>query len=456
MLTPQVLVEISADHKKISEARVVPHSIEVEEALIGAFLLDAAIFIECGYLEPGDFYLTRNGQFYQTLKGLFEAHKGYDIVTVTEALEARGILADIGGAGAIMDYINATPTSMGGPEYAAIVYRYSVQRQLINAATKATQLAYQSNGGKPDEMVNQAIDLFSEIDATKNISGGPQAISSGVSKFLDRLEEIEALGDIVGLKTGIKTLDYTLGGLNKKKTYLLAGRPGMGKSALALQIALNVSKQGKRVAIFSLEMSEEDIAARLTSSICKVPYESYNRPQNGTLGKVIQAADTVSRLPIVIDDTPALTITSIRSRLQKLMISEDVDLVIIDHGGIVKPEKYTGNTYADQSHISDQSMQLAKQLDMPVLELLQLSRSVESRNEKRPVMSDLRDTGKWEENADCIMFLYRDEVYNPDTEFPRVGEINTVKNRGGKSGHEGKAMVYVDVATNTICDLDRY
>lgn len=431
----------------------IPHSLDAEEGLLGALAIDPEQMLNVGYLKPSDFYLSRNAIIYRAMAELWEKHQGYDVITLTNHLDAAGRLDDIGGAAIIADMINFTPTSLGASEYAAIVYDRSVRRQAINTATRAAQLAYNLDSGHTAaEVVNEVVDMFSGIDATRNVSGGPQPLKNGVNRFFDRLEKIEQTGQISGLQTGIKTLDHILGGFRSKKFYLLAGRPGMGKSALALQIACNVARCGIPVLFFALEMSREDIFDRLTSLVSGIPYESFNRPVNDEdRVEAIKAADFVGRLPIIIDDTPALTVSDIRSRAQKIMVTEPVGLIIADHGGIVKPEKVTGNKYADQSQIADSLMALPKQLDCPVLSLLQLSRQLESRADKRPMMHDLRDSGKWEENADGIMFLYRDEVYNSDTEFPHLGEINAAKNRGGKLG---MATIYADVATNRFVDLE--
>lgn len=454
MLTSQGFTK-TVTPKQIKEAIVtpaIPHSLEAEEGLLGALAIDPGQMINTGYLKADDFYLSRNAIVYQAMVELWERTQGYDLITLTENLESAGRLDDIGGSGIIADMINFTPTSFGATEYAAIVYDRSIRRQAINGATKAAQMAYALNTDHTAaEVVNEIVGLFSGIDATRNVSGGPQPMSAGVNALLDRLEQIEQSGKIAGLQTGIKTLDHILGGFGDKKFYLLAGRPGMGKSALALQIAYNIARQGISVLFFALEMSRADIAARLTSLVSGIPYESFNRPTNGNLGKIIEAADIVGRLPIIVDDTPALTVSQIRSRAQKIAISEAVELIIIDHGGLARAERASSNKYAEQSQIADGFMALPKQIDCPVLALLQLSRQLENRADKRPMMHDLRDSGKWEENADGIIFLYRDEVYNKGTEFPHLGEIDAAKNRGGK---RGMATIYVDVATNRFADLE--
>ncbi len=454
MLTPQGFTEQTTDAATTTTSnQLVPHSIEAEQALLGALVIDPSQMLEVGYLTAKDFYLLNHGYLYDAMKALFEKHGDYDYVTVVEHLDSSGRLEDIGGAGGLAQLTNTTPTSYGAPEYAAIIYRHSIGRQVIDRCMKITQDAYQNVTARSGDMlVSKAIQRFGEIDATRNISNGPQEITNGVERLLDRMEEIEQSGHSLGLKTGIKTLDFILGGFGDRKFYLLAGRPGMGKSGLALQIAHNIAKRGIGVLIFALEMTSDDIAARLTSSICDVPYESFNRGNVGDNWQcILSAGEQVARLPLVVDDTPALTVANIRSIAQKTILSRPIGLIIIDHVGIARPERSGGNSYQIASDKADSFMALPKQLGCPVLALSQLSRKVEEGNDKHPQMHHLRDSGKWEENADGILFLYRDEVYNTDTEFPHMGEIHVSKNRGGK---RGVATIYANVALNKFFDLE--
>jgi replicative DNA helicase len=383
---------------------------------------------------------------------LFEKHGGYDWLTVTAYLKSKGHLEDIGGEAAVADFINITPTSLGAPEYAAIIYRHSISRQVLIKAQKIFEAAHKDiDSRSPDLLVSEAVQSLSEIDATRNVSNGPKSVAVGVSALLDRIERIEASGEIAGLQTGIKTLDSILGGFQEKQFYLLAGRPGMGKSALAIQIAYNVAKRGIPVLYFSLEMSDEKISGRLISSICGVPYDLFKRPgiTERQMFDILAASDEVAQLPLVIDQTPFLTISAMRSIAQKLMISKPVGLVIVDHLGLLSsPGK---DEYHEVTKTSHGLMGLSKQLNVPVLALSQLSRKLESRQDKRPIMSDLRGSGHLEQDADNILFLYRDEVYNPDTEFPYYGEINIAKNRDGKVGI---ATVYAHMPTNRFVDLE--
>jgi replicative DNA helicase len=251
--------------------------------------------------------------------------------------------------------------------------------------------------------------------------------------------------------TGIKTLDNILDGIEANRLYLLAGRPGMGKSALLLQCIYNMACVGRGVLLFSLEMDEIEITARLAAIHCGIAYKDILAGR-GDDTKICQAIQFVSMLPIVIDTTPGLTVAEIRSRSQRVMIVEDIDLIAADHGGLIKAAKRVGDTYNDTSQVAVDMLALPKQLGKAAVCLVQLNRDGKGRGNKRPVLTDLRDTGKWEENADGVLFIHRDQYHNPDTEHPHLGEIIVAKNRAGASA--GSATVYADVATNRFVDLE--
>jgi replicative DNA helicase len=461
MLTPQGFVKptttnvVATPPKREIEAIVspaIPHSLDAEEGLLGALAIDPDQMINVGYLKPNDFYLTHNAIIYQAMVDLWERHQGWDYITLTGYLEEAGKLDDIGGAGIIADMMNFTPTSLGASKYAAIVYDRSGRRQVINEATKAAQLAYRldTDYTLPD-IVNEIVGGFSQIDTTRNISGGPQPMSVGAEALLDRIEKIQANGGLLpGIMTGIKTLDAILDGIEPSRLYLLAGRPGMGKSALLLQWAYNMARAGRRVLLFSLEMEEIEITARLAAIHCEVPYQDILAGRQADI--TTPAINYIRFLPIIKDTTPGLTVSEIRSRSQKVMITEDIDIIAVDHGGLATPAKPTGNSYSDTNQIAAAMQALPKQLGLPVLCLVQLNRDGKGRHDKKPVLTDLRDSGKWEENADGILFVHRDQYHNPDTEYPNLGEIIVAKNRAGASA--GSATVYADVSTNRFVDLE--
>jgi replicative DNA helicase len=453
MLSEKGFVPTKSKQKSVSQnPPLIPHDLVAEEALLGALLIDPYQMIEVGYLQSKDFFLLNHSHLYQVMADLFNEFGDYDYVTVIDRMEVSGWLAEFGGPGNIGDFMEVTPTSYGAPGYAEIVYRHSVARQVIDKATQAVQEAHQDEPGRtPDRLVTRSLKLLSEIDATRNISDGSQHISRAVGKFMDKLEDVQA-GKVMGLKTGINDLDWLFGGFMNKKIYLLAGRPGMGKSGLALQFAHNLAIQNKRVLIFSLEMAAEDLVARLVSQRSQVPYEAFNSGKVDNWQPVIEAAAEVEKLPIIFDDTPAMTVSAMCSVAQKEMIRQPLDLIIIDHAGIVKSTvPVHRKRYEQQSQIADDIMALPKQLGCPVLALLQLSRAVENRANKRPMVADLRDSGKWDENADGIILLYRDEVYNPEAEFTNLAEINVGKNRGGKTGI---ISVFHDKRTSRFSDLE--
>jgi replicative DNA helicase len=464
MLTPDGFTNTQAP-PAIKEAVVgplIPHSIEAEEGLLGALAIDPAQMLNVGYLGPDDFYLSRNAIVYRAMVALWEKQQTWDFITLTERLESAGQLENVGGAGVIADMINFTPTSLAAGEYAAIIYNHSVRRQAINAATKAARLAYSPGDRSAAEVVNETVSLFSEIDATRNVSGGPQSMTAGANALLDRRETIQANGgQLPGLMTGIKTLDDIMDGIEARRLYLLAGRPGMGKSALLLQWIYNMARAGKGVLLFSLEMEEVEITARLAAIHCRIAYKDILAGR-GDDTAIVQAIDFVSRLPIIIDTTPGLTVAEIRSRAQKEMITEDIDLIGVDHGGLVRPAKRVGDSYNDTGQVAGDMQEIPKQLDLfaknaglaspSVVCLVQLNRDGKGRHDKRPVLTDLRDTGIWEENADGVLFVHRDQYHNPDTEYPHLGEIIVAKNRAGVSA--GSATVYADVATNRFIDLE--
>lgn len=454
MLTPQGFTT-ETTVPPINEAIVtpaIPHSLNAEEGLLGALAIDPDQMINVGYLKPDDFYLSRNAIVYRAMVKLWERQQAYDLITLAEHLESVDLLDNVGGAGVIADMINFTPTSFNAGHYAAIIYKNSVLRQTINVATKAAQLAYAAGERTAAEVVNEVVGMFDGIDATRNVSGGPQSMTVGANALWDRRETIQANGgQLPGLMTGIKTLDAILDGIEKRKLYLLAGRPGIGKSALFLQCAYSMACANKGILLFSLEMEEIEITARLSAIHCQIPYKDILAGR-GDDTAIVQAIDFVAALPIVIDTTPGLTVAEIRNRSRKEMMAQDIDIIAVDHGGLVTPAIRRGDSYNDTNQIAADMQKLPKQLGLPVVCLVQLNRDGKGRHDKRPILTDLRDTGKWEENADCILFIHREQYYNPDTEYPHLGEIIVPKNRAGASS--GIATVYADMPTNRFVDLE--
>ena len=435
-----------------------PHNIDAEEAVLGALLIDQdAILAISSSLTPNDFFIGKNGWIYEAILAVHRRNQPVDLVVVQDELEQRGRLDGVGSAPALTELSINTPTSMHIAHYAGIVKRTSNLRKLISGAAEITKLAY-GNEAEADEILDQAEQLIFSI-GSEQTKRDLRAIGDAMPEFHDiiarRSEHQDAL---VGVSTGLKDLDRLLGGLQKSDLVILAGRPAMGKTSLGISTALHAAQRcGKRVAVFSLEMSEEQILARLVAAYSglnsqKVRLGRFNEDEWPIFN---QATAMLENAPIFVDDTPAISAMELRSKARRLDAEYGIDLVIVDYlqlmmiGGDVSSK--SDNRQQEISKISGSLKQLARELNVPVLALSQLSRACESRSDKRPMLSDLRDSGSIEQDADVVMFVYRDEVYNPDTEFPNVAEIIVSKHRNGPTG---MFSVYFKKALAQFVDLD--
>ena len=414
-----------------------PHNIEAEEAVIGSLLIDPdAILRVSTFLDPADFYVERHDWIYEAIRDLHERREPADMVTLTDELERRAQLAQLGGPAYLSQLINATPTSIHVEYYARIIERTAVLRRLISAAGEIARLAYQDT-----EDVGEVVDRAEEIIfnvSSRRVDRDLRHIRQIMDKFYDRIEYLyQHQGEMIGVPTGLADLDKLLGGLQRSDMIVMAGRPGTGKTSLALSIALQAARRmQKRVAIFSLEMSDEQLVQRFISA------ETGIDSQRLRLGDIkedewptfIQATNLLSRTSIFIDDTPAITALELRSKARRLHAEHGLDLVIVDYLQLMQGDSHSENRQQEISFISRSIKALARELNIPILALSQLSRQVESRHDKRPMLSDLRESGSIEQDADIVMFIYRDELYNPDTEFPNIAEIIVSKHRSGPTG----------------------
>ncbi|MCB0214425.1 MAG: replicative DNA helicase, partial [Anaerolineae bacterium] len=414
-----------------------PHNIEAEEAILGSLLIDPdAILRISTFLSPGDFYVQRHGWVYESILDLHERRQPADLVTLSDELERRNQLADVGGSAYLTGLINATPTSIHVEYYARIVERTAVLRRLIDAASKIAQLAYQ-DAEDADEVVDRAEEIIFAI-SERRIDRDLKPIRQVLESFYDRVEYLnQHQGEVIGIPTGLADLDKLLGGLQRSDMIVMAGRPGMGKTSLALSIALQSARQWqKRVAVFSLEMSDEQLVQRLVSA------ETGIDSQRLRLGNIkadewptfYQAIRLLSETSIFIDDTPAISALELRSKARRLHAEHGLDMIIVDYLQLMSGGSRNENRQQEISFISRSIKGLARELNVPVLALSQLSRQVESRADKRPMLSDLRESGSIEQDADVVLFIYRDDVYNPDTEFPNIAEIIVSKHRSGPTG----------------------
>lgn len=414
-----------------------PHNIEAEEAVLGSLLIDPdAIIRVATFLTPADFFLQRHAWIYEAIRDLHDRREPADLVTLVDELERRGKLDEIGGSAFLTRLINATPTSIHVEYYARIVERTAVLRRLIEAAGEIARLAYQDTDDA-SYVVDRAEEIIFSV-ASQRIDRDLRPIRVVLDKFYDRIEYLhEHRGEVIGIPTGLADLDKLLGGLQRSDMIVMAGRPGMGKTSLALSVALQAARRyQKRVAIFSLEMSDEQLVQRLISA------ETGIDSQRLRLGNIrddewatfIQATNLLSNTQIFIDDTPAITALELRTKARRLHAEHGLDLLIVDYLQLMHGDTRSENRQQEISFISRSIKALARELNIPILALSQLSRQVESRHDKRPMLSDLRESGSIEQDADVVMFIYRDEVYNPDTEFPNIAEIIVGKHRSGPTG----------------------
>ncbi len=418
-------------------SRQPPQSLEAEQSVLGSILIDSRCITDIiGVVKPEDFSLQQNREIYEAVYTMFNYSQTIDPVTVLEKLREMGYYHD-NTRDYILQLMEITPTAANAARYAVIVREKAMLRELGAAAESIYQMVY-DQVGTPQEILEAA---EKKIYALRKGEHGDslEHIGTTLHRVFDRLTELSMSDSAIpGLSTGLRDLDTRINGLNKSDLLLIAARPAMGKSAFALNIGLNVAKKydGVTVAIFSLEMSREQLAMRLLSS------EGFIDMQKMTTGKLddeewnnlCMASSALSQTDIRIDDNPSVTVAEINAKCRRL---ENLGLVIIDYLQLMTGSGYGGksdNRVTVVSEISRSLKIMAKELNVPVICLSQLSRAVESRTDKRPIMSDLRESGAIEQDADAIMFLYRDEYYNPNTEDKGVAECIVAKNRHGETG----------------------
>lgn len=413
-----------------------PHNIDAEQALLGSILISQDAMLDViKLLEPKDFFIGRNQLVYQSMQRLFDAKVAIDIMTVGNDIDTQGKSRDIEGGAYLVDLLNIVPTSVNALHYANIVKQQSVKRQTIQAAAKVTQQAYEFDGDVAD-LVNDVQAEFLEISGAIRKDTDLRPVKVGLNELIDRIEYVQAHPDeLRGLPTGLGSLDKILGGLRGGAMVTLAARPGMGKSSLACNIALNVAQQEKRVAFFSLEMSIEEVSQRFVCDISGINSHTFNTCQfkDDEYLRLMPAVAAVEQLPIMIDDTSGISPQEIRAKVRKQAAISGLDLIIVDYMQLMTAGK-GGNRQEEVSFISAQMKNLARELDVPILALAQLNRSVESRSDKRPMLADLRESGAIEQDSDVVIFLYRDEVYDPDSPDSGMAELIVAKHRQGPTG----------------------
>ncbi len=419
--------------------RQLPHSVEAEQAVLGSMLIDPRCVSEViDKLRPDDFYIRQNKEIYETIYSMFNYSLTIDPVTVLENMKQNGYYDENQSRGYILQLMDTTPTAANVGEYIDIIKDKTLLRRVAETAGDLTAMIQEGTATGQDilEAAEQRVYAIRQGRAARGLI----PISEVIIDVYDRLEELAASDSAIpGLSTGLRDLDRAISGLNNSDLILLAARPGMGKTSMALNILLDAGKKsGKKVAFFSLEMSREQLALRLISSECFVDNKKLvtGKLSDEDWESVAAAADSLNRSAILIDDDSGITVADILAKCRRV---EDLGLIVIDYLQLMQSAGGKNNARGEnrQQIVSDISRSLkimAKDLNVPVLCLSQLSRANESRQDKRPMLSDLRESGAIEQDADIVLFLYREGYYNADTENPNLAECIIAKNRHGETG----------------------
>ena len=419
--------------------RVLPHSIEAEQAVVGAMLMDRdAVLTSSEIISGDDFYQKPYGVIFDAVVEIYNEGKPVDLITLQERLKEKDVPAEISSLEFVRDLVTAVPTSANVKYYAEIVSEKAMLRRLIKLNDDISNMCYL--GKEPMEAVLETTEKKVFELVQKRNTGDFVPIKDVVLNTLEKIElASKTSGNVTGIPTGFLDLDYKMAGLQPSDLILVAARPSMGKTAFVLNIAQHVAfKANKAVAIFSLEMSKEQLVNRLFALEAQVDSQSL---RTGNLKdedweKLIESAGTIGKSKLIIDDTPGISISELRSKCRKFKLEHGLDLIIIDYLQLMTG-RVGGRSESRQQEISEISRALkglARELNVPVIALSQLSRAVEQRPDHRPMLSDLRESGAIEQDADVVMFIYRDDYYNKDTELKNVAEIIIAKQRNGSIG----------------------
>ena len=418
-------------------SRPLPYNIEAEEAVIGSLMIDnSSITKIITFLRADDFYREKHKWLYEAMFDLHSRNEPADPVTLTDELERNGRLGDVGGPAAVTELFMRVPTAIHVEYYARIVERNAILRRLVGAAEKIARMAYEDQDQEVSEIIERAErELFSI--SQNRISGALVSLKEILGDYYEQVEELYLQRHAVGLQTGFTDLDRLLGGFQGGDLIIIAARPSIGKTALALSLLESAAlKFGARIALFSLEMGVDQIAQRLVSSQTGIDAQRLRVGPiyEEDLDRVNFAVESLGKTEVFVDESPALSPLEMRTKLRRLISERGLDLVMVDYLQLMTSGKGQENRVQEISFITRLLKELARELKVPVVALSQLSRGVEQRQDKRPMLSDLRESGSIEQDSDVVMFIYRDEVYNKNTERPNIAEIIVAKHRNGPTG----------------------
>ncbi|MCX8129887.1 MAG: replicative DNA helicase [Clostridia bacterium] len=417
--------------------RIPPHNIQAEQSVLGSMLLDKEVIPNVTeILKSEDFYREDNREIFDAILDLFNRAEPIDLITVSEQLKLRGTLESVGGLEYLTNIATSVPTTTNARHYAKIVEEKSILRSLIRASSDILNMGYEA-AEEVSYVLDRAEKNIFDILQKRNLQGFAPIKDVLVDTF-NKLEELyNSKGVVTGIPTGFTDLDYKTAGLHNSDLVLIAARPAMGKTAFVLNIAQYAAVHAKvPVAIFSLEMSKEQLVNRMLC--CEAMVDS-QRMRTGKLEdddwqKIARALGPLSEAPIYIDDTPGTSIMEIRAKCRRLKLEKNLGMIVIDYLQLMQGRGKNESRQQEISEISRSLKILAKELSVPVLTLSQLSRGPESRTDHRPMLSDLRESGAIEQDADIVMFLYRDDYYNPETEKKNIAEVILAKHRAGSTG----------------------
>ena len=437
--------------------KLLPQNIEAECGVLGSIIIDPEAIVQVAeFLFPDDFYRDAHRTIYEVIIQLYEQREAADFITICDELERRNKLEDVGGASYITSLINLVPTSGNVEYYGRIVERNAILRRLIEAAGQIAAVAYQEEDA--DVALDKAEQLIFNI-SQRHARSDFTLLRDILSAYMNKLDQLhERRGTIVGVPTGFTDLDHLTGGLQKSDLIILAARPAIGKTSLALTMAHNTAiKHQRSVAIFSLEMSKEQLVQRLLSMDAAIDQQRLRTGwiEDDEWERIVYAMGTLSEANIWIDDTAGISTVEMRSKARRLHAERNIDLIIVDYLQLMQSMSGSGkrneNRVQEISEISRNLKSLARELNVPVLALAQLSRAVESRQSKVPQLSDLRESGSIEQDSDIVMFIYRDDVYNPETERKNIADIIVAKHRNGPVG---TISLYFQASQTRFHDLE--
>lgn len=424
--------------KEIPVGKIPPQNLDAEKSLLGSVLIDEETLADISeHVTVKDFYDQRHSMIYSAIMRLYEKHKPVDLLTLTDELKRKKELEVIGGSAYLTELTNYVPTSAHASSYAEIVAQKAIRRRLIKASAEISELGFDEETTTQELLEKAEAELFSVSD--QSLKQDLVSIESILTESFDRMEELHRnKGALRGVRTGYRDLDNMTAGFQKSDLIILAARPAMGKTTLVTNLAYNVATVAKMpVLFFSLEMSKEQLVDRMLADASGV--DAWNirtgNLSDDDFSKISEAMGELAEAPIFIDDTPGMTVLEMRTKARRAMHENPLGLIVIDYLQLMQASgNSNGNRVQEVSEISRGLKLIARELNVPVIALSQLSRSVESRSPQIPQLADLRESGSIEQDADIVMFIYREAYYNPETERENITDLIIAKHRNGPTG----------------------